>query len=109
MQIALSYLMVSSLRSVLVLLLDPLRDSPQPLNREQWWVHGGNIRIGGSIVVSQARCNGSVIAIGQANDEVGMWSSAHSNELDALAMQWMVRVTHPHPFHRRFAKGGSAL
>ena len=109
MQRALSYLICSVLGLVLVPLLDPLRDPPQSLNREQWWVRGGHSRIGGTVVVGQARCDGSVIAIGQANDEVGIWPSAHSHEVDALAMQWMVRVSHRHPFHRRFAKGGSAL
>lgn len=108
-QRALSYVICSALWLALVLLLDPLCDPPQSLNREQGWVHGGDIRVGRPVVVSQARCNGSVITIGQANDEVGICSSAHSYELDALAMQRMVRVSHGHPFHRRFAKGGSAL
>jgi hypothetical protein len=108
-QRSLSYVICSPLWLAFALLLDPLRDPPQSLNREQREVHGGDIRAGGSIVVSQTRGNGSVIAIGHTNDEIGIWPSAHSNELDALAIERMVRVRHAHPFHSRFAKGGSVL
>ena len=42
--------------------------------------------------------NGSMIAIGHANDEVGVWPSAYANELDALAVQRVVGVRDGH-FH----------
>jgi hypothetical protein len=109
MQITLSYPICSLLWRIIVLPLDPLRDLPQSLNRKQGRVNGRDIGVGWSAVVSQARCNGAVIAIGHANDEVGVWPSAYSNELDLLAMQRVVWMSDCHPFRRRLAKGGSVL
>ena len=101
--------MSSSLRLTLALLPDPLRDLPQPLNREQRWVNGEDIGVGWPAVISQARCDGPVIAIGHANDEIGIWSSAYTNEVDALTVQRMVRVGHRRTFLRWLGKGGSVL
>ena len=78
--------MGSFLCLALLLLRDPLSDLPQPLNREQRGGGGREIGVRCSAVVSQARGNGSVIAIGHANDEVGVWPSAYSNEPDLLTM-----------------------
>ena len=50
-----------------------------------------------------------MIAIGHANDEVGIWPSAHSNELHTLAMQGMMGMGYRDPFQRWFVKGGSVL
>ena len=108
-QRVLSYVICSALWLAFVLLLDPLCDPPQSLNREQGWVHGGDIRVGRPVVVGQTRGNGSVIAIGQANDEVGIWPSADANELHALAVQGMMWMGHRHPFQSWLVKGGNVL
>lgn len=91
------------------LLSDPLRDLPQPLNREQRGFNSTEIGISWSCIVGQAGCDGSVIAIGHANDEVRIWPASHANELDALTVQWVVWMSHGHPFRRQFAKRGSVL
>lgn len=106
---ALSYPISSWLGQSLALKLYPLRDLPQSLNRKHRRVHGGGVRVWGSVVVRQARGNGSMIAIGHANDEVGIWPSANANELDQLPVQRMVEMGDRHPFRRRFAKRGSVL
>ncbi len=93
----------------LTLLCHPLRNLPQPLNREQRGFDDNEIGVRWAAVVGQAGRDGSMIAIGQANDEVRIWSASHTNELNALAVQGMVRVSHGHPFHRWLAKGGSVL
>ena len=101
--------MVSSLRLTRTLLHDPLCNLPQPLNRKQRWLGDREIGVSWPAIVGQAGSDGSVIAIGQANDEVRITPTSNTNELDALAIQRMVRVSDGHPFHRRFAKGGSVL
>ena len=105
---ALSYLVASWRGVTLTLLCDPPSNLPQSFNRKQRW-SSREIGVNWPAVVSQAGGNGSVIAIGQANDEVRIWSASYTNEPHALAIQRMVRVSHGHPFHRRFAKGGSVL
>jgi hypothetical protein len=50
-----------------------------------------------------------MVAVRHANDEVRIWSSAHTYELDALTMQRMVGMGHYHPFLRSLGKGGSGL
>jgi hypothetical protein len=107
MQMTLSYPICSSLRRSFLLPLNPLSDLPQSLNRKQGRVNGRDIGVWWSIVVRQARGNGSMVTIGQANDEVGVWPSAYPNELDSLAVQRVVRMCNGHPFRRWFAKRGS--
>jgi hypothetical protein len=109
MRIALSYLMASWRRVTLTLLCYPLRDLPQPLNREQRGFAGREMGITWPAVVRQAGGDGSMVTVGQANDEVRIRPSSNTDEPNALAMQRMMRVSHPHPFHRRFGKGGSLL
>lgn len=109
MLMTLSYLICSSLRRSFPLSLNPLSDLPQSLNRKQGQVNGRDIRVWWSMVVRQARGNGSMIAIRHANDEVWVWPSAYTNELDALAVQRVVWMRHGHPFRRRFAQRGSVL
>ena len=101
--------MGSFLWLALALLLNPLRDPPQSLNREQRWCDDTEIKINWPRVVGQARCNSSMIAIGHADDQVRIRPAPNAYELDPLTMQGMVRVSHGHPFHRRFGKGGSVL
>jgi len=101
--------MGSFLCLALLLLHDPLSDLPQSLNREQRWCDNTEIRINWPRVVGQARCNRSVVSIGHANDEVGIWPTSNTNELDTLTMQGMVGMSDCHPFHRSFGKGGSVL
>jgi hypothetical protein len=91
------------------LLPDPLRDLPQALNREQRGFSDTEIRTSWPCVVGQAGCDGSVIAVGHANDEVRIWPAPNADELDALAVQGMMGMGHRHPFHRSFGKGGSVL
>jgi len=106
MQIALSYL----IRSFQVALLrNPLGHLPQALQQEQGRFRGVGINEGRACVVGQASGNGSVIAVRQANDEVRIWASSDTDKLHALAMQWMMRVSHRHPFLRWLVKGGSVL
>lgn len=98
MQMTLSYPICSILRRSFLLALYPLSDLPQSLNRKQGRVNGIGIGVWWSMVVRQACGNGSMIAIGHANDEVGIWPSAYSNELDELPVQRVVRMRHGHPF-----------
>src|SRR5579859_2512770 len=105
----LSYPICSSLRRSFLLELYPLSDLPQSLNRKQGRINGRDIGVWWSIVVRQARGNGSMITIGQANDEVRIWPSAYPNELDQLSVQRVVRMGDRHPFRRRVAKRGSVL
>jgi hypothetical protein len=109
MQIALSYLMASWRRVALMLLCYPVRDLPQSFNREHRWFDDRERGVNWPAIVREACSDGSVIAIRQANDEVGIRPTSNTNELHALAMQWVVRMSHRHPFHRWFAKGGSVL
>jgi len=92
-----------------MLLCHPLSDLPQPLNRKQRQFGGRESRVCWPAVVGQACCDGSMVTVGQANDEVRIGSASNPNELHALPMQRMVGVRHGHPFHRRFGKGGSVL
>ena len=104
MKQAVSYLICSSL-----LLRNPLGDLPQSFKREQGRFHGIGIDEGCACVIRQASGNRSVIPIRQADNEVGVSSSADANELHTLTMQGMMRMGHRHPFHRWFVKGGSVL
>ncbi len=108
-RLAVSYLILSSLGLIFTLLPDPSCDLPQSLNREQGRFGGAQIGIRRTCVVGQAGCEGSVVAVGHADNQVGIWPASDSDELHALAMQRMVRVRYRHPFHRRFGKGGSVL
>src|SRR5262249_28370408 len=101
-------LILSSL-CLALLLLDPLRDLPQPLDREQRWLKGAENWIGRTAVVRQTRGDCPVKTVGHADDEVGIGSSADSDELDSLTVQRMVRMSHCYPFLRWLAKGGSVL
>lgn len=91
------------------LLPDPLRDLPQALNREQRGFNCTEIRISWPCVVGQTGCDGSVIAVGHANDEVRIWPASHADELDALPVQRVVGMGYRYPFHRSFGKGGNVL
>ena len=93
----------------LTLLCYPLRNLPQPLNREQRGFGGREMGITWPAVVRQAGDDGSMVTVGQANDEVRIRPTSNTDEPNALALQRMVRVSQRHPFHRRFAKGGSVL
>ena len=101
--------MVSSLRLALSLLPDPLRDQAQSLDREQRWFGGGEIEITWPGVVGQTRCDGSVIAVGHADDEVRIGSSADTNDLHSLPVQWVIGMGDGYPIQSWFAKGGSLL
>ena len=90
-------------------LRNPLGDLPQAFKREQGRCHSIGIDEGRACVIRQASGNGSVIPIRQAENEVGISSSADANELHTLTMQGMMRMGHHHPFHRWFVKGGSVL
>jgi hypothetical protein len=104
MKLALSYLARSR---KMTLLLNELGHLPQSFKREQGWFYGVGIDEGSARVIRQAGGNCSVIAIGQADDEVGISSSAETYELYALAVQRVVRMGHCYPFLRWFGKGGS--
>lgn len=91
------------------MLYHELRDLPQPLHRQQRRFGGREIGVSCPAIVSQACGDGPMVAIEQTDDEVGIRPASNPNELHALAMQRMVRVSHGHPFQRRFAKGGSVL
>ena len=101
--------MTSWKRIELMLLLNKLGNSPKPFNREQGGFCLTGISLASSCVISQTGSNGSMIAIGHANDEIGIRPSANSNELHALTVQGMMRVGDGDPFHRWFVKGGSVL
>jgi hypothetical protein len=99
-----SYLICSSL-----LLRNPLGDLPQSFQREQGRFHSIGIDEGRAYVIRQAGGDGSVIAVGQADNEVGIPTSADANELHTLTVQRVMRVGYRHPFLRWFGKGGSVL
>ncbi len=101
--------MVSSLRLALSLLPDPLRDQAQSLDREQRWFGRGEIEINWPGVVGQTRCDGSVIAVGHADDEVRIGSSANTNDLHSLPVQWVIGMGDGYPIQSWFGKGGSLL
>src|SRR5215471_10505813 len=96
-------------RCALALLPDPLGDVPQPLNREQREITGEGIGGGKSMVVSPARGDGAMIAIGQADDEIRVSPTTDANDLDALPSEGMMRVRHRDVFRRRAVEGGSVL
>jgi len=106
-RIPVSYLISFWKRVDLSLLRNPLSHLPQSRKREQRWFCGAMISLRRSCVVSQAGCDGPVVAVGHANDQVRIWPTAHPNELDTLAMQGMMGMGHRDPFHRWFVKGGS--
>src|SRR6266851_5832623 len=108
-QILLSYLTTSWKRIEPLLLRNPLGDLPQPFNCEQGWFCRVGISWRCPGVIGQARGNGSMIAIGHADDEVRIWPTSNSNELQALAIQGMMGMGHRHPFLRWLGKGGSVL
>ncbi len=93
----------------LSLLLNESSHLPQSFKREQRWFCGAVIGLRHTRIVSQARGDGSVIAIRHANDEVRIWPTAHPNELDVLSMQGMMGMGDRDPFQRWFVKGGSVL
>ena len=93
----------------LSLLLNELSHVPQSFKREQRRFCGAGIGLRCTRIVSQAGGDGSVIAVGHANDQVRIWPSSDPNELDALAMQGMMGMGYRDPFHRWFVKGGSVL
>jgi hypothetical protein len=93
----------------LALLRNELGDLPQPFNREQRQLCLAGISTRSSRVIRQAGSNGSMIAIRHANDEVGIWPSAHPNELHTLIVQRMMGMGDRDPFQRWFVKGGSVL
>ena len=93
----------------LSLLLNEVSHLPQTFKREQRWYCVAGIGLRRPRVVSQARCDGSMIAIRHANDEVRIWPSANPNELHALAMQGMMGMGYCDPFQRWLVKGGSVL
>ena len=101
--------MGSFLWLVLTLLCHPLRDLPQALNREQRRFGDSETGVSWPAVVGQAGRDSSMIPVGQANDEVRIWPTAHPNELDALTMQGMMGMGDRDPFQRWFVKGGSVL
>jgi hypothetical protein len=105
-KLAVSYLM-SSWKALL--LRNPLGHLPQAFKQEQGRFHGVRIDEGSACVIRQAGRNGAVIAIGQADNQVRISSSADTDELHALAIQRVVRVGYRHPFHRWLGKGGSVL
>jgi hypothetical protein len=92
-----------------VLLRNPLSNVPKPLNREQGRLCRALISWRCSGVIGQAGCNGSMIAIWHADDQVSIWSSSNTNELHALTVQGMMGMDHRHPFQRWLVKGGSVL
>jgi hypothetical protein len=106
---ALSYLVASWRHVTLTLVCNPLSNLPPSFNRKQRWFGDREIGVIWPAVVRQAGGDGSVIAIGQANDEIRIWSASYTDEPNALAIQRMMRMSHRHPFHRRFGKGGSLL
>jgi hypothetical protein len=103
MKLAVSYLMSSSL------LRNPLGSLPQAFKQEQGRLYGIKIDGGSTCVIRQAGGNGTVIAIGQADNQVRISSSADTDKLHALAGQRVVRVGHGDPFRRWLVKGGSVL
>ena len=92
-----------------MLLLKELGDLPQSFKREQERFHGIWIHEASACVIRQAGGNRAVIPIRQADNEVGISSSADANELYALTVQRVMRVGHRHPFLRWLVKGGSVL
>jgi hypothetical protein len=93
----------------LSLLLNELSHLPQSFKREQRWFCGDGIGLRCTRIVSQAGGDGSVIAVGHADDQVRIWPSSDPNELDALAMQGMMGMGYHDPFQRWFVKEGSVL
>jgi hypothetical protein len=93
----------------LSLLLNELSHVPQSFKREQRWFCGTGIGLRRTRIVSQAGGDGSVIAVGHADDQVRIWPSSDPNELDTLAMQGMMGMGYHDPFHRWVVKGGSVL
>ena len=92
-----------------LLLLNKPGNVPKPFKREQGWFCRALILRRCPCVIGQACCDGSMIAIGHADNEVRIGPSAHPNELDALPIQGMMGVDDRDPFHRWFVKGGSVL
>jgi hypothetical protein len=92
-----------------LLLRNPLGHLPQAFKQKQGRFHGVRIDEGGTCVIRQAGGNGAVIAVRQADNQVRISSSAHPNELHALAVQGMMGMGDRDPFLRWFVKGGSVL
>jgi hypothetical protein len=93
----------------LSLLLNELSHLPQSFKREQRWFCGAGIGLRCTCIVSQARGDGSVIAVGHADDQVRIRPSSDPYELDVLAMQRMMGMGYRDPFQKWFVKGGSVL
>ncbi|GHO82400.1 hypothetical protein KSZ_04060 [Dictyobacter formicarum] len=92
-----------------LLLCNPLGHLPQAFEQKQGRFHCVGINEGRACVVCQAGSDCRVIAIRQTNDEVRIWASPEADKLHALAMQWMVGMSHRDPFPRWVVKGGSVL
>jgi len=93
----------------LSLLLNELSHVPQSFKREQRWFCGAGIGLRCTRIVSQAGGDGSVIAIGHADDQVRIRPAPNAYELDPLTMQGMIWMGDRHPFLRWLGKGGSVL
>jgi hypothetical protein len=93
----------------LSLLRNPLSHVPQSFKREQRWFGGAGIGLRCPRIVSQAGGDGSVIAVGHADDQVRIWPSSDPDELDMLAMQGMMGMGYRDPFQRWVVKEGSVL
>jgi len=93
----------------LTLLRNPLSHVPQARQQEQRWLCGVGINEDGPCVIGQTGGNSCVIAIRQANDEVGISSSPDTNERQTLSVQRVVRMGDGDPFLRWVVKGGSVL
>jgi hypothetical protein len=106
MKLAVSYLRCSS---PVLLLRNPLGHLPQAVKQEQGRFHGIGTDEGCACVIRQTGGNRAVIPIGQADNEVRIPSSADPDELHALTVQRVVRMSHRYPFLRWFVKGGSVL
>lgn len=100
--------MLSLRQGALALLPDPLSDVPQPLNREQRWVTREDIGMR-SVVVRPARGDSAMIAIRQADDEIGVSPTTDANDLDALPSEGMMRVRYRDVFRSMAVEGGSVL
>jgi len=98
---------MSSIKALL--LRNPLGDLPQAFQQEQGRFSGSRIDGGAACVIGQTGSDRSMIAVRQADNEVWISASSNTDKLHAVAMQWMVRVSHGHPFLRWLVKGGSVL
>ena len=82
---------------------------PESFQREQGRLVRAGIRLGRAGIISQTGGDGTVVAIGQTDNEVRIRATTDANDFHALAEQGMRGMGDRHPIRRWLGKGGSVL